>query len=167
MKLFNFGLFLSEITSSLEGGNAVETPVSYTNVEIIFWYSALVVTLIITFIYLKSRGNKKKRINKISYKIGKEVERFENLKNAKAGLLKLKEQSGKSILVLSSFTTPFLELKEKTRVSDFDDLINKTTEIINDIKSLKDDDKHSEIDSLIIKLKNLGVMLDNVKKFIK
>ena len=64
------------ILSSVE--NTTQTP-TYSLQEIIFWYSALIVTLIITIFILTHRKTNRKKIEIISNKLSLEAKKYESL----------------------------------------------------------------------------------------
>ncbi len=153
--MLNFLLYLVE-------GQAAETTqttqVQYTLFEIIFWYSAFVITVILTIFLLTHRKSNRKKMETLVNKVNNEIKAYDYfLTNPK---IKFKDLTSKTILVLAAFDNVFMELKDKTRVSDFDNLIKKQEEIISsirklDVKKAKNTNQDVEnIKQLLIELKN-------------
>ena len=139
------------ILSSVE--NTTQPP-TYSLQEIIFWYSALIVTLIITIFILTHRKTNRKKIEIISNKLSLEAKKYESLINDKEmNRNKFKDIGNKTIIILSGFETTFIDLKDKTKLGDFDNLIKEKNNLIDYIRKL-DNKKEINIDKESQNIKN-------------
>lgn len=159
--MLNFLLYLAE-------GQAAETTqttqVQYSLFEIIFWYSAFAITVILTIFLLTHRKTNRKKMEALVNKVNNEIKAYDNfLTNPK---IKFKDLTSKTILILSAFDNIFMELKDKTRVSDFDNLIKKQEEIISSIRKL-DVKKSKNINQDVENIKQLLIELKNDMESVK
>ena len=156
------------ILSSVE--NTTQSP-PYSLQEIIFWYSALIVTLIITIFILTHRKTNRKKIEIISNKLSLEAKKYESLINDKEmNRNKFKDIGNKTIIILSGFETTFIDLKDKTKLGDFDNLIKEKNNLIDYIRKL-DNKKEINIDTESQNIKNklldFKSNVEQVKSYIK
>lgn len=156
------------ILSSVE--NTTQTP-TYSLQEIIFWYSALIVTLIITIFILTHRKTNRKKIEIISNKLSLEAKKYESLINDKEmNRNKFKDIGSKTIIILSGFETTFIDLKDKTKLGDFDNLIKEKNNLIDYIRKL-DNKKEINIDKESQNIKNklldFKSNIEQVKSYLK
>ena len=156
------------ILSSVE--NTTQTP-TYSLQEIIFWYSALIVTLIITIFILTHRKTNRKKIEIISNKLSLEAKKYESLINDKEmNRNKFKDIGNKTIIILSGFETTFIDLKDKTKLGDFDNLIKEKNNLIDYIRKL-DNKKEINIDKESQNIKNklldFKSNIEQVKSYLK
>ncbi len=156
------------ILSSVE--NTTQPP-TYSLQEIIFWYSALIVTLIITIFLLTHRKTNRKKIEIISNKLSLEAKKYESLINDKEmNRNKFKDIGNKTIIILSGFETTFIDLKDKTKLGDFDNLIKEKNNLIDYIRKL-DNKKEINIDKESQNIKNklldFKSNIEQVKSYLK
>lgn len=156
------------ILSSVE--NTTQPP-TYSLQEIIFWYSALIVTLIITIFLLTHRKTNRKKIEIISNKLSLEAKKYESLINDKEmNRNKFKDIGNKTIIILSGFETTFIDLKDKTKLGDFDNLIKEKNNLIDYIRKL-DNKKGINIDKESQNIKNklldFKSNIEQVKSYLK
>ena len=156
------------ILSSVE--NTTQPP-TYSLQEIIFWYSALIVTLIITIFILTHRKTNRKKIEIISNKLSLEAKKYESLINDKEmNRNKFKDIGNKTIIILSGFETTFIDLKDKTKLGDFDNLIKEKNNLIDYIRKL-DNKKEINIDKESQNIKNklldFKSNIEQVKSYLK
>lgn len=156
------------ILSSVE--NTTQTP-TYSLQEIIFWYSALIVTLIITIFILTHRKTNRKKIEIISNKLSLEAKKYESLIDDKEmNRNKFKDIGNKTIIILSGFETTFIDLKDKTKLGDFDNLIKEKNNLIDYIRKL-DNKKEINIDKESQNIKNklldFKSNIEQVKSYLK
>lgn len=156
------------ILSSVE--NTTQPP-TYSLQEIIFWYSALIVTLIITIFILTHRKTNRKKIEIISNKLSLEAKKYESLINDKEmNRNKFKDIGNKTIIILSGFETTFIDLKDKTKLGDFDNLIKEKNNLIDYIRKL-DNKKKINIDTESQNIKNklldFKSNIEQVKSYLK
>ena len=156
------------ILSSVE--NTTQTP-TYSLQEIIFWYSALIVTLIITIFILTHRNTNRKKIEIISNKLSLEAKKYESLINDKEmNRNKFKDIGSKTIIILSGFETTFIDLKDKTKLGDFDNLIKEKNNLIDYIRKLdnkKDINIDKESQNIKNKLLDFKSNIEQVKSYLK
>lgn len=156
------------ILSSVE--STTQTP-TYSIQEMIFWYSALVVTLIITIFLLTHRKTNRKRLEIISNKISLEVKKYEALPNDKEmNRNKFKDISAKTIIILTGFEATFIDLKDKTKLGDFDNLIKEKNNLVDNIKKLdnkKEINIEKESQNIKNKLLDFKSNIEQVKTYIK
>ena len=156
------------ILSSVE--NTTQTP-TYSLQEIIFWYSALIVTLIITIFILTHRKTNRKKIEIISNKLSLEAKKYESLINDKEmNRNKFKDIGSKTIIILSGFETTFIDLKDKTKLGDFDNLIKEKNSLVEYIRKLdnkKDINIDKESQNLKNKLLDFKSNIEQVKSYLK
>lgn len=156
------------ILSSVE--NTTQTP-TYSLQEIIFWYSALIVTLIITIFILTHRKTNKKKIEIISNKLSLEAKKYESLINDKEmNRNKFKDIGNKTIIILSGFETIFIDLKDKTKLGDFDNLIKEKNNLVEYIRKLdnkKDINIDKESQNIKNKLLDFKSNIEQVKSYLK
>lgn len=156
------------ILSSVE--NTTQPP-TYSLQEIIFWYSALIVTLIITIFILTHRKTNRKKIEIISNKLSLEAKKYESLINDKEmNRNKFKDIGNKTIIILSGFETTFIDLKDTTKLGDFDNLIKEKNNLIDYIRKL-DNKKEINIDKESQNIKNklldFKSNIEQVKSYLK
>ena len=156
------------ILSSVE--NTTQPP-TYSLQEIIFWYSALIVTLIITIFLLTHRKTNRKKIEIITNKLSLEAKKYESLINDKEmNRNKFKDIGNKTIIILSGFETTFIDLKDKTKLGDFDNLIKEKNNLIDYIRKL-DNKKEINIDKESQNIKNklldFKSNIEQVKSYLK
>ena len=156
------------ILSSVEN---TTQPLTYSLQEIIFWYSALIVTLIITIFILTHRKTNRKKIEIISNKLSLEAKKYESLINDKEmNRNKFKDIGNKTIIILSGFETTFIDLKDKTKLGDFDNLIKEKNNLIDYIRKL-DNKKEINIDKESQNIKNklldFKSNIEQVKSYLK
>ncbi len=156
------------ILSSVE--NTTQTP-TYSLQEIIFWYSALIVTLIITIFILTHRKTNRKKIEIISNKLSLEAKKYESFINDKEmNRNKFKDIGNKTIIILSGFETIFIDLKDKTKLGDFDNLIKEKNNLVEYIRKLdnkKDINIDKESQNIKNKLLDFKSNIEQVKSYIK
>lgn len=156
------------ILSSVE--NTTQTP-TYSLQEIIFWYSALIVTLIITIFILTHRKTNRKKIEIISNKLSLEAKKYESLINDKEmNRNKFKDIGNKTIIILSGFETIFIDLKDKTKLGDFDNLIKEKNNLVEYIRKLdnkKDINIDKESQNIKNKLLDFKSNIEQVKSYLK
>ena len=156
------------ILSSVE--NTTQTP-TYSLQEIIFWYSTLIVTLIITIFILTHRKTNRKKIEIISNKLSLEAKKYESLINDKEmNRNKFKDIGSKTIIILSGFETTFIDLKDKTKLGDFDNLIKEKNSLVEYIRKLdnkKDINIDKESQNLKNKLLDFKSNIEQVKSYLK
>lgn len=156
------------ILSSVE--NTTQTP-TYSLQEIIFWYSALIVTLIITIFILTHRKTNRKKIEIISNKLFLEAKKYESLINDKEmNRNKFKDIGNKTIIILSGFETIFIDLKDKTKLGDFDNLIKEKNNLVEYIRKLdnkKDINIDKESQNIKNKLLDFKSNIEQVKSYLK
>ena len=156
------------ILSSVE--NTTQTP-TYSLQEIIFWYSALIVTLIITIFILTHRKTNRKKIEIISNKLSLEAKKYESLINDKEmNRNKFKDIGNKTIIILSGFETIFIDLKDKTKLGDFDNLIKEKNNLVEYIRKLdnkKDINIDKESQNVKNKLLDFKSNIEQVKSYLK
>lgn len=156
------------ILSSVE--NTTQSP-TYSLQEIIFWYSALVVTLVITIFLLTHRKTNRKKIEIISNKLSLEAKKYDSIASDKEmNRNKLKEIGNKTIIILSGFETTFIDLKDKTKLGDFDNLIKEKNNLIDYIRKLdnkKDINIDKESQNIKNKLLDFKSNIEQVKSYIK
>ena len=156
------------ILSSVE--NTTQPP-TYSLQEIIFWYSALIVTLITTIFILTHRKTNRKKIEIISNKLSLEAKKYESLINDKEmNRNKFKDIGNKTIIILSGFETTFIDLKDKTKLGDFDNLMKEKNNLVDYIRKL-DNKKEINIDTESQNIKNklldFKSNVEQVKSYIK
>jgi len=157
--------------------STVETPineetVSYTLPEIIFWYSAFAVVLILFIIFIATRkGNRKKldvmigKLNKSGSVLDSIIKSLELNKKIKFS----KEKAQTISLTISSFYIDLIEIKEKTRLDDFDKIIANCEQIEERLKHLASTKEKGLIEELklikdeLIKIKG---QLELVKSYL-
>lgn len=156
------------ILSSVE--NTTQSP-TYSLQEIIFWYSALIVTLIITIFILTHRKTNRKKIEIISNKLSLEAKKYESLINDKEmNRNKFKDIGNKTIIILSGFETIFIDLKDKTKLGDFDNLIKEKNNLVEYIRKLdnkKDINIDKESQNIKNKLLDFKSNIEQVKSYLK
>ena len=156
------------ILSSVE--NTTQTP-TYSLQEIIFWYSALIVTLIITIFILTHRKTNRKKIEIISNKLSLEAKKYESLINDKEmNRNKFKDIGNKTIIILSGFETIFIDLKDITKLGDFDNLIKEKNNLVEYIRKLdnkKDINIDKESQNIKNKLLDFKSNIEQVKSYLK
>lgn len=143
------------------------TQVQYTLFEIIFWYSAFAITVLVAIFLLTHRKSNRKKMEALVNKVNNEIKAYENFLVKKDNQKnRFKDLTSKTILVLASFDNVFIELKEKTRLNDFDNLIKKQEEIIASIRKL-DVKKSKNAGQDIEKIKNLLIEFKNEMEIVK
>lgn len=143
------------------------TQVQYTLFEIIFWYSAFAITVLVAIFLLTHRKSNRKKMEALVNKVNNEIKAYENfLVKTDNQKNRFKDLTSKTILVLASFDNVFIELKEKTRLNDFDNLIKKQEEIIASIRKL-DLKKSKNAGQDIEKIKNLLIEFKNEMEIVK
>ncbi len=137
----NYLYFLENVasSSSIEGAATTTPEISqYTTFEIIFWYSALVVTVVLFIIYLRVNSKKKKRMNNLLLKLDGDINRYDSLikQLSQKGLSKKKYNDIyiKTTYTLAKISDYIVEINEKTRLSDCDNIINLINKINKKIK---------------------------------
>lgn len=133
LRLLNFLADVSTETSS-----DVEE-ISYTLPEIIFWYSAFAVVLVLFIIFIATRKGNRKKLDIMTSKINKSCSLLDSIiksleLNKKTKFSKEKAQT--ISLTISSFYIDLIEMKEKTRLDDFDKIIANCEEIEAHLKRL-------------------------------
>lgn len=158
---------LSIILSSVEGNtNAPQ----YTLFEIIFWYSALVLCIVIAIFLLTHRKTNKKKMENLISKLNQDISKYEEIIKNPESKNTLRDVCSRTILILTSFETVFMDLKEKTRSSDFDELIEKKQEIISSIRKLdtkKSKNTVQDAESIRNELLEFKEAMENVKTYLK
>ena len=156
------------ILSSVE--NTTQSP-TYSLQEIIFWYSALIVTLIVTIFILTHRKTNRKKIEIISNKLSLEAKKYDSIASDKEmNRNKLKEIGNKTIIILSGFETTFIDLKDKTKLGDFDNLIKEKNNLVDYIRKLdnkKDINIDKESQNIKNKLLDFKSNIEQVKSYLK
>lgn len=156
------------ILSSVE--NTTQSP-TYSLQEIIFWYSALIVTLIVTIFILTHRKTNRKKIEIISNKLSLEAKKYDSIASDKEmNRNKLKEIGNKTIIILSGFETTFIDLKDKTKLGDFDNLIKEKNNLVEYIRKLdnkKDINIDKESQNIKNKLLDFKSNIEQVKSYLK
>mgnify|MGYP004549607167 FL=1 len=156
------------ILSSVE--NTTQSP-TYSLQEIIFWYSALIATLIITIFILTHRKTNRKKIEIISNKLSLEAKKYDSIASDKEmNRNKLKEIGNKTIIILSGFETTFIDLKDKTKLGDFDNLIKEKNNLVDYIRKLdnkKDINIDKESQNIKNKLLDFKSNIEQVKSYLK
>ena len=146
---------------------STETPpvveeVSYTLPEIIFWYSAFAVVLVLFIIFIATRKGNRKKLDIMTSKINKSCSLLDSIiksleLNKKTKFSKEKAQT--ISLTISSFYIDLIEIKEKTRLDDFDKIIANCEEIEAHLKRLAS----VQGDRLIDELKQIKDELIRIK----
>ena len=146
---------------------STETPpvveeVSYTLPEIIFWYSAFAVVLVLFIIFIATRKGNRKKLDIMTSKINKSCSLLDSIiksleLNKKTKFSKEKAQT--ISLTISSFYIDLIEIKEKTRLDDFDKIIANCEEIEAHLKRLAS----IQGDRLIDELKQIKDELIRIK----
>ena len=146
---------------------STETPpvveeVSYTLPEIIFWYSAFAVVLVLFIIFIATRKGNRKKLDIMTSKINKSCSLLDSIiksleLNKKTKFSKEKAQT--ISLTISSFYIDLIEMKEKTRLDDFDKIIANCEEIEAHLKRLAS----IQGDRLIDELKQIKDELIRIK----
>lgn len=123
------------LTSSIDS-NVVES--QYSHFEIVFWYSAFVVVLVIFIFYLKGKKNRKQGLENISLKIRKEIFKYNLLISKFENGEKIKKNDfSKTIFLLTNIDSKFVELKELTKLGDFDRLLAESKSLSSYLKKEK------------------------------
>ena len=156
LRLLNFLTDVSTETSS----NVEE--ISNTLPEIIFWYSAFAVVLVLFIIFIATRKGNRKKLDIMTSKINKSCSLLDSIiksleLNKKTKFSKEKAQT--ISLTISSFYIDLIEMKEKTRLDDFDKIIANCEEIEAHLKRLSS--VHG--DRLIDELKQIKDELIKIK----
>ena len=156
LRLLNFLTDVSTETSS----NVEE--ISYTLPEIIFWYSAFAVVLVLFIIFIATRKGNRKKLDIMTSKINKSCSLLDSIiksleLNKKTKFSKEKAQT--ISLTISSFYIDLIEMKEKTRLDDFDKIIANCEEIEAHLKRLAS----VQGDRLIDELKQIKDELIKIK----
>ena len=157
LRLLNF---LSDTMT--ETTPSVKETVSYTLPEIIFWYSAFALVLVLFIIFIFTRKGNRKKLDIMTGKISKSCSLLDTIVkslelNKKAKFSKEKAQT--ISLTISSFYIDLIEMKEKTRLDDFDKIIANCEEIEAHLKRLSS--VHG--DRLIDELKQIKDELIKIK----
>lgn len=168
----------SSDTSSLEASNGFGSSIystSYSNFEIIFWYSAFVLIVIIFIVFIKTQSKKTKKIDYLINKTEREINRYSTIikeLSLKKNTIKSKDLFVKTPFVISSIELYIIELKEKTQLSNCDLVLSITAKISKKIKSssnIRDDNEEQlkRVKNLQDELIKLKGQLELIKQFVK
>ena len=83
---------------------------------------------------------------------------------------KFKDIGSKTIIILSGFETTFIDLKDKTKLGDFDNLIKEKNNLIDYIRKLdnkKDINIDKESQNIKNKLLDFKSNIEQVKSYLK
>ena len=157
------------LTSTSETA-ASKTP-QYTDIEIYFWYIALVIMIIITIIFIRNDASDKKKMSNLASEVNKKHVTIDNLLNdEKLDKNKIKNFSLTTIGLLDNADVLFIELKEKTRLDDFVKILDEKGVIVKELKdinnsSLENAKKQLELvkDQLIVFKGQLELLITLIK----
>ena len=125
-------LFLSSVTGDIVQG----TPV-YTDIEIYFWYIALVIMIILTIIFIKSDAPDKKKMTNLIAEVNKKISAIDSLLNEeKLNKNNIKNIALSMVNLLDNADVLFIELKEKTRLDDFNKILEEKGLIVKELKEV-------------------------------
>ena len=147
--------FLSNVQTS--GG---EVSTTYSDIEIIFWYAAFVVTVIVFIIVMKSNKNIKKHINKTINSARKISKSIDEVINKNYSSKKAKEVLAKMFFGLNVLESKCLDLKDLTKLNEFDSLINKIDELELTVKDYRNSKEDITIEQLTV-VKEKVVVIEN------
>lgn len=152
--------------------SAIQNPevVEYSLFEIVFWYSALFIVVILFVIMITHRKTNHKKMEIMANKLGKEIKKYDLLLNEEFDYKKSKDAFSKTLLILNGFGSSLIEMKEKTMMSEFDALLEKKNEISNFIKKLDSKKKSfttKEIELLKAQLIEYKEEIDLDKNYLK
>ena len=153
--MYRFFALMDSQTSSNPATPAVpETiPTSYTDFEIIFWYAAFIVMVILFVVFLKTHRSGKNEVSRIAAKIQKNIRKFEEMiesgeKKAVIKKSKIKELIARTQILIEKNTATFIELRSSTCLDDFDRLIGIGDKIVSECKKLNISDESKLTDQL-------------------
>lgn len=166
--LFNI---LTSVESSSEAIIMPEPSHNYSDVEIIFWYAAFIVTIIVFIIVMRSNKNIKKNINKTINIVRKLIKAFdEHIVKLNTNSKKAKDIFTKVFFAVNILESKCLDLKDSTKLNEFDGVINQINEIeilIKEYKTLKEDLNFEQLNSIKDKLITIENELQRIKLVIK
>ena len=159
-------LFLSSTSETI----TPETP-QYTDIEIYFWYIALVLMIIITILFIKNDASDKKKMTNLVSEVNKKLTMIDSLLNdEKLDKNKIRNFSLTTINLLDNADVLFIELKEKTRLDDFVKILDEKGVIVKELKevaniSLEEAKKQLELikDQLIVFKGQLELLITLIK----
>ena len=152
-------------TSSGEGVTTIQP--SYSQVEVIFWYVAFVITVIVFIIVMRSSKNIKKKINKVLSGIKKIIKNVDDTIVNIGANKKMKKDIGNALLFhLNIIESYCLDLKDTTKLNEFDNIINIVDNCELTIKKLKSDEDGLTIEDLT-QIREMLVSIENEFKRIK
>lgn len=142
----------------------------YTNSEIIFWYCAFAVVVVLFVLYTKFRHHSKSGLAKGQQKLGHEITRLEMVLKASASRKKPKESLTKTSLMLASLEGQLIDLDEKTKLTDASKGLQMIANINKLIKKLDTSDMKTyqaglqKIINELGKLNSLFITIMNILK---
>ena len=129
-------LLLLTSTGTIEDAPSVTTP-NYTNIEIYFWYAALLIMFVLTIIFIKNDHGEKRKIVNLSNSISKKINSIEKyIQDGKSNKSKYRKIVLTTIHLLDNADVLFIELKEKTRLDDFTKIMAYKGEVVKDLKGI-------------------------------
>lgn len=142
--------FLSILLNNSENlENTTSNTNQYSQFEIIFWYSAFIITIILFIIVKKSNKNISKKTNNLISKTQNLLLNMDNLISKIESNTEIKKDYIKKIIFqVNVIESKCLDLKELTKLNDLDKAINLTKEIqisFKEIKLLKNSLKINDI----------------------
>lgn len=164
----------SEIASSIDSSSPAVAPKVYSTFEMVFWYVALLVVVVLFIVYLKTNSKKTKKISALINKIDHDINRYKvvlNKRKNKPTKKTVVDVFAKTLFILSVIESTISEVKEKTQLVDCDNILNDTNELSQKIKKYQIDKNENqfvnnvnEVQSDLLKIKG---KLELVKSFVK
>ena len=122
--------------TSVEGEVVQDAPV-YTDIEIYFWYIALAIMIVLTIIFIKSDASDKKKLTNLVGEVNKKISAIDSLiNNEKLNKNNIKTFALETVNLLDNADVLFIELKEKTRLDDFNKILEEKGLIVKELKEL-------------------------------
>ena len=147
------------------------TQTAYTLQEIIFWYCAFAITLLLTIFLITHRKTNRKKLEILSNKISIEAKKYDAISNGtEMNKNKFKDICAKTIIILSGYDATLIDLKDKTKLGDFDNLIKEKNNLVDLLKKLdnkKEINFEKESQNIKNKLLTFKSNIEQVKTYIK
>ena len=138
----------------------LEQTAKYSLVTSFIWYGCLILSIIIFVIYLKFFNAKNKGYKKTQVKLGREITRLEEVvQNVKKD--KRVDSLRKTQLVLANFISTLDGIATTTSLSDVNDAINMSNQVLKKIKKVDTDDVEKytkQVNEIIDDLSQLNSM---------
>jgi len=172
--IFLSSIASSEIASSIDSSTPTVAPKVYSTFEMVFWYVALLVVVVLFIVYLKANSKKTKKISSLISKIDQDINRYKvvlNKRKNKPTKKTMVDVFAKTSFLLSLIESTIAEVKEKTQLADCDNILSNTNELSQKIKKYQFDKNDGQLSNNINEVQNdllkLKGQLELIKSFVK